>query len=294
MRKPDFFIVGAPKAGTTSLYRYLRQHPQIFLPDCKEPRFFVDEDFFIGVPPALSAHVGSLDEYLALFAHAPEHTKAGDASPNYLYSPTAASRIHRFQPDALIVAILRNPIDRAYSHYCNHLRLGIEPLSFEQAIALEAERSLRFHYVQHGFYAAQLQRYLDLFGTDSVVILFTDDLRHDPAGLCCRLFCFLQVDTSVHIDTGTIHNQAKLPRSVGVTLLYRSVVSGNSRSHRAARRLLESPLGRAARCAARRLMTTRRTPPMAQETRQQLIDRYRVEVSELERLTRRDLSHWLR
>ncbi len=294
MRKPDFFIVGAGKAGTTSLYRYARQHPYIFLPKCKEPRFFVDDDFFSGVPPALSRHVRSLDEYLALFAPAPEHVVAGDASPNYLSSPTAAARIHEFRPDALIVAILRDPADRAYSHYCNHRRAGIEALSFEAAIAAETQRPPRFHYVEEGLYASHLLRYLDLFGEDSVAVFFTEDLRHDPAALCRRLFSFLHVDTSAHIDVSTIHNQASVPRWLGLTLFYRSIVSGDSLSHRIARRVAESSVGRAARWTARRSMRTRRIPPMLEETRQQLVNRYRKDVRELERLTRRDLSHWLR
>ena len=131
MREPDFFIVGAAKSGTTSLYSYVRQHPEVFLPSMKEPRFFVDPDYFGGDALGHLTQVRDLDEYLGLFAGAPECARVGEASPVYLYSRGTAERIRGFRPDASIVAILRNPVDRAYSHYWLHVRLGAERLSFE-------------------------------------------------------------------------------------------------------------------------------------------------------------------
>ncbi len=129
-RKPDFFVVGAAKSGTSSLHRHLEQHPAVFMPAVKEPHFFSDER-----PPV--QEVKSLREYLALFADSPLGARAGEASTSNLYSPESASRIKAFQPDAGIIMVLRNPVDRAYSQYWNQVHEGVEPLSFEEA--LEAE-----------------------------------------------------------------------------------------------------------------------------------------------------------
>ena len=294
MRKPDFYIVGAPKAGTTSLYRYLEQHPQIFLPRLREPRFFVDAEFYHGLSPPHSRTVDNVEDYVALFAGAPEHVKAGDASPQYLYSRNAASRIRGFTPEARIVAILRSPVERAYSHYCFYLQLGMERHSFEEAIASETQRPGTFHYVQQGFYMPQLLPYLDRFGDDAVAVLFADDLRRDPAGVCRRLFAFLHVDTEAHIDTSTMYNLGAAPRSAALYRFCRSITSGAHVPKRVAQHVVPSPIRRAARRAAKRLLLTRRMPPMRSETRRGLADRYRADIAELEKLTGRDLGHWLR
>lgn len=130
-RKPDFFIVGAPKAGTTSIYSYLVQHPEIFMPARKEPYFFgqwrrnSEED---------------LRDYLRLFRGVPESKVAGEASTTYLYLQSAAEEIKAFRPDAKIIIMLRNPVDRAYSQYWHHVRLGWVEASFEEELEAEEAR----------------------------------------------------------------------------------------------------------------------------------------------------------
>ncbi len=293
MCKPDFYIVGAPKAGTTSLYRYLRQHPGIFLSGVKEPRFFVDTEFYRGLSPPHCRKVQTVDDYLALYADAPEQALLGDASPQHLYSQGAASRIHEFTPNARIVALLRSPVDRAYSHYCLYRRIGLERSSFEEAIACESWRPGTLRYVEHGFYMAQLRPYLDRFGADAVAVLFTDDLRRDPSDVCRRVCAFLGVDQGVHIDTSTRHNQGTLPRSAALARCWRSIASGDTVAKRVARHVVASVVRRAARTAAQRLLLTRRIPPMREDTRRDLAGRYRADVAELEKWTGRDLGHWL-
>ena len=292
-RKPDFYIVGATKAGTTSVYRYLRQHPRIFLPDQKEPRFFVDDDYLRGIRTFAPHPVRSLSDYLVLFAGVPGGVKAGEASTAYLYCRASPTRIHEFTPDARIVVMLRNPVDRAYSNYGQCRKGGHEVLSFEEAIATEKDRPALFHYVQQGLYTHQLQRYLDLFGEDAVGVFFLEDMVHDPAGLCRRLFLHLQVDATVEVDISTIHNKAARPRSVRATRLYRSIAGSDRTYVRVAKRIVPLPVRRAARLAATRMLFTRRVPPIREETRRALVDRYRAEVRELEALTGRDLGHWL-
>ncbi|MGQ9662575.1 MAG: sulfotransferase domain-containing protein [Kiritimatiellia bacterium] len=133
MTLPNFLIVGAPKAGTTSLFDYLGQHPEVYTPPVKEPCFFSS-----GLP----AFTHDLAEYEALFAGQTTQTAIGEASTTYLYDPDAARRIHDLLPEARIIIMLRNPAERAYSEWAyNALQLACEPLSFEAALEAEEERA---------------------------------------------------------------------------------------------------------------------------------------------------------
>ena len=177
---PEFFLVGAAKSGTSSLYMYLTQHPRVFVPPIKEPHFFSDFHH-----PAL-AHIDTLDKYLALFDDCPENALAGDASTSYLYSRGAPRRIQALQPRARIMAILRNPIDRAYSFYWHNRRDFHEPLSFEDALEAEPGRieeraGFASHYVRSGMYHDQVRNYIDTFGRDRVRVWLTEDLKDGAA-----------------------------------------------------------------------------------------------------------------
>jgi Sulfotransferase family len=183
---PSFFIVGAAKAGTTSLFESLAQHPQIFTPRVKEPHYFST----ISPPPERRAFFPSIRderEYLALFASARADQVSGEASTSYLWDPQAATRIHSVAPGARIIAMLRDPVERAWSHYLNDVREGFETRSFADAIEQDAadpdgrwgDASL---YVQLGFYTHQLRRYLETF-SDTLVHFFEDFVRDVPGHL---------------------------------------------------------------------------------------------------------------
>jgi hypothetical protein len=288
-RKPDFFIVGAPKSGTSSLYRYLAQHPDVFLSEPKEPHFFHNRR----LPGAPVLGEKNLDEYLHLFRGVPKETKAGDASTSYLYSTNAALEIGRFKPEAKILMVLRNPVDRAYSHYWNHVRDGIESLSFEEALRVEPRRvsSRRwcgFYYVEVGRYAEQVARYLEVFGEDSVRIYLFEDLQKDAEGVCQDVFRFLEVDTGRSVDTSEIYNRSGPPRSTHLaSLLYYL-----SRK-RSVARALPTAFGRGAKewLLAR---NTKPVPEMDADMRSWLQEVFRDDILRLEELLGRDLNHWLR
>ena len=183
---PDFFIVGAAKAGTTSLFDSLAEHPQVFTPRVKEPHYFSA----ISPPPAKRAFFPSISderEYLALFASARADQVSGEASTSYLWDPEAAARIHAVAPRARIIAMLRDPVERAWSHYLNDVREGFERRSFADAIEQDAadpdgrwgDASL---YVQLGFYTSQLRRYLETF-SNTLVHFFEEFVRDVPGHL---------------------------------------------------------------------------------------------------------------
>lgn len=204
---PEFFIVGAPHAGSTSLYAYLRQHPQIWMSRPKEPNFFRS-----GV-----RGVGWVGGYLELFAGAgSEHRVIGEASPWYLYDRNAARRILHSTPRARIAIILRDPIGRAVSQFQYRLRHGgkwpADPVSlFREHIRTEARhpqsiKGGRGHELRAGLYDVQVRRYLDLFPAGHVHITLTEELESDPQRVIGKLFRFLDVEETCIPDTSRRHN----------------------------------------------------------------------------------------
>ena len=229
-RVPDFFIVGHQKCGTTALHLMLKRHPQIFLPEVKEPRFFVYADR-TRQPRREQAAKGrprTLEEYLLLFAPARPEQRAGEASPQYLRSHTAPARIAEVAPRARIIAILREPVDFLRSLHLQLLSSNIETQKhFEKAIALEGRRregkripSRCEHpetllYSEHVRYVEQLRRFEALFGEERMLVLLYDDYRSDNEGTVRRVTRFLGVDDSVPIEaTDTNPSTAVRSRSL--------------------------------------------------------------------------------
>jgi hypothetical protein len=213
----DFVIIGAQKAGTTSLYRYLQPHPQIYMPPEKEAQFFNHDERF----------AKGWEWYLAeFFAGAPEAKLWGKATPNYLSDPRVPERIREVLPEVRLVALLRDPIERAYSHYAMACRRGAERRSFDQAVgdqlekqALEEARArpdLTNSYVARGEYGRLLGRYYGLFPQSQVRVFFTEDLSSDPARLVQQTLEFLGADTAfVPSNLGLVYHKggtkAKVP-----------------------------------------------------------------------------------
>ncbi len=173
MTLPNFLIIGPPKCGTTALYRYLSQHPDVFMPREKEPRFLLSHAVptYTGPTDPLYAKrlVTSVTKYEELFASASRERAIGEASTLYLYTPGAEDGIRRHVPGAKLIAILRNPVDRAYSNFLHQRYLGAEPLSdFDEALRAEPARIARgwgpfWHYAELGRYQRQLERFHRVF-----------------------------------------------------------------------------------------------------------------------------------
>jgi len=209
-RIPNFFIIGAQKAGTTNLYHLLKQHPQIFLPSIKEPGYFYWVGHADGVrwPSGTVTKVGVRDwkEYLSLYKDAGDMQAIGDASTIYLGDPQAALRIKQAAPDAKIVVVLRNPVDRAYSAFNYMRRNGKEPVErFEDAIALESERMAggfapALYYLSRGFYARQLRAWYELFPREQIKVCLFEELIAEPRRSCAEMFEFLGVDNQFSPD----------------------------------------------------------------------------------------------
>jgi hypothetical protein len=189
--KPNLFVVGAAKAATTSLWRYLQAHPDVFMARIKEPHFF-SHGGVDGIPVAKTE-----DDYLALFAQAGRAAFRGEASVSYLWDPEAPPALRRWAPDARILISLRDPVERAYSHYWTHVRIGTERRSFREAVDAELAghadvASVPPPYVSRGHYDEQVAPYLELF--DDVLVLFFEELVADVRSSMRTVFGFLGLD----------------------------------------------------------------------------------------------------
>jgi hypothetical protein len=196
-RFPDFFLVGHPKCGTSAMYSMLRQHPQIFMPEVKEPRYFVGD----GELATYALRTATLAEYLGLFAGASPSQKVGEASPNYLGSATAAAAIAAANPDARIIAVLREPASLVRSLHQHRLREGAETISdLEVALDREPTRPMWLRYSNYTRFVDQLERYRRVFPAEQVLVLIYDDFRSSNIETIRRIFSFVGVTPLVDIQ----------------------------------------------------------------------------------------------
>ncbi|MDH3284601.1 MAG: sulfotransferase [Acidobacteriota bacterium] len=298
MSLPNFLIVGASKSGTTSLYEYLGEHPDVFMSPLKETNFFT----FDGRRPRFGGPDGAVfvrdsiyqrDDYERLFADRKSETAVGEASPRYLFTPGTAERIQRLIPRARIVAILRNPAERAFSAYCMRVRDGWESCrSLEEAMADEPRRLRESWasgiYLQRGYYGAQLSEYFDRFPTEQIRVYLYDDLRADPQGLLRDLFRFLGVDDGFSPDMSRRYNVSGVIRNPLLRFLW-------TRTHplQAALRPFVSKVLRQ-RISRFFVATEKERFEMSAELRRRLTENYRADILQLQDLIQRDLSVWLR
>lgn len=212
---PDFLIIGAEKCGTTSLYDALAAHPDVHKARRKEPHFF-DYHYARG-------ETWYRAWFPFVWVRALRHRfVTGEASPDYIFHPHAARRAHRLLPRAKLIAILRDPALRAFSHYQQQVRKGRETLSFEEAIAREPERVdegfarmqcdetlavesvTRFSYLARGRYAEQLERWLAHYPRESLLVLRSEDLLAEPAGTVRRALEFLGLNARALAEGGAV------------------------------------------------------------------------------------------
>lgn len=290
MTLPNFFVIGAMKAGTTSLGRYLDQHPDVFISQTTYPLFFAEdllEPWQRDGRPDLT-----LDDYRAEFEGAGSTPAVGEVAPEYLYSTEAPRRIHDAVPDARLIVVLRDPAERAFSSYLHVVRDGTESIDdFADALDAEPDRTARgfgplWHYRAAGRYDEQLQRWLDVFDRDQMWIGLYDDYRVDAVGFVREVFRFLGVDGSVAADTTLHFNVSSVPRSRKLF----SVLTTESRTRRVAKQLVPERWREPMRVKLMNHAMTR--PKLAPEIRRMLVDEYRDDIANVEKLLDSDLSAW--
>ena len=297
MRRPNFFIVGAPKCGTSSMWRYLDQHPDVFMSAWKEPHYFSRTDL-----PSRKAGWGvdSEEQYLRLFSDAKRQSRVGEASTWYLYSSNAPAAIHRFAPDAKIVCMLRDPVEMVCSMFHQNVSNGNEDLTdLAEALAAEPDRHRGerlparapyppdFHYFESARYAPQVARYFEQFGRERVLVLLFDDLKTDTAAVYRRTLDFLDLE-DFQVDFSVVNAKRAIRN---VTL--RRFLIGRPRLTATLDRFvpadLRGAIGRTLACVN---PASAVQPVMADQTRASLRERFLPDVEELERMLGRDLEGW--
>ena len=294
---PNFLIIGAAKAGTTSLYQYLQQHPEVFLSTPKEPRFFALEgqnlDYQGPIQVINRKSVTCWEDYQALFVEAQGKKAIGEASTVYLYEPSAAKRIQHYLGQPKIVAILRNPVSRAYSSYLHLVRDGQETLSFEAALEIEQQRiddrwPPLWHYKQRGYYCQQLRPYFDCFKASDIKVFLFEDLVNSPLVLMRELFEFLDIDPNFQPDVSKRANPSGVPKRQWVSRL----LNRQNPVKQMARSILPRGLRKNIYSTLQQGNTGDKTQ-INPQLKQGLIDTYRDDVMQLQDLLGRDLTHWL-
>lgn len=299
---PNFLLVGTAKAGTTSLYNYLKQHPAIYMSPAKEPHFLISDSLTFPHKGPIAGKcdasiVKDFEEYKRLFSNVKNETSIGEASTVYLYYyKEAIPNIKKLLGRPKIMMILRNPTDRAFSTYMHQVRDGFEPLSFE-AVLREENRRIEEnwppleYYTKLGFYYNQVKAYWENF-SDVKIYLF-EDLRENALELLRNCYNFLNVDdTFVPNNLTTRYNVTGRARNK----LIHSLITKPNPIKLVAKTSLKILIGEEEKVAVGQRIKgfLLKKPTMKQETREYLIEVFREDILALQDLIDRDLSHWLK
>jgi Sulfotransferase family len=308
---PNFFIVGAAKSGTTSLYEYLKLHPQVYMAPIKETHHFstdidntkfrsnyarslnkdlsrfLESDMKDGI---FHAFVKDDGEYALLFKNVIDETAIGEVTNSYLFSTEAAKNIRLQFPQAKIIMMLRNPADRAFSHYLMDLRIGYETENFMQAVKKDMARNpkgwgISNCYIEIGMYYEQVKRYMETFPASQLKIFLFNDFIKSPSATMKEIFSFLDVDPEVAIDYSKKFNPSFIPKNKLVSQLNRQ---------KRVKDWLKSRLPKSIKSRFKKtLYTDQNLPKMKPEERVFLNGIFKNDIEELSKLIHRDLSTWL-
>lgn len=299
MKKPNLFIVGGPRCGTTALYSYLKTHPQICMSDFKEPNYFSDD-----LGPQVRQCTTEA-RYLANFCGLGEHhTVIGEATVFYLYSKTAIPNIKKFNPDAKLIAMFRDPAEVLYSVHSYFIyEFFIDKKDFMTAwnsqAALTQEKALAsrhtelpfLHYRELASFGEQLQRAYTHFPPQQVKVIFYEDLRRDPGAVYTGVLNFLGVPHDGRRDFPVI-NAIKRHRIDLLGRVLHNMPASLTRSAKAVKKTLGLKTLGVGRLARKLDADARRPPAVPEHIRQTIIAELRPDIELLEKLTGRNLSHW--
>jgi len=289
LKLPNFLILGATKSGTTSLHHYLKQHPDVFLPEEKEIQFFIDDQLY---------EKGMEFYQKQYFSGTSDYGAVGEATPLYFHRPELViPRLKEsFPADSLkFVLLLRDPVKRAWSHYLHMVRLGAETLDFERALLMEEKRlhadpASWYSYFSDGLYGKLLEQWFDAFSAESFLILTQDDFVRDVHLSLKKIFSFLGVDDSVCIQDLSIKNEAGQARSKKLM----SLLMGRFPGANLIKAVVPVPFRRRLGMKLRHLniVPSDQTSPMDADMETELRKRYVADICKLEGLLNFPLEEW--
>jgi Sulfotransferase domain len=301
--RTDFFIVGAARSGTTTLWHWLKAHPSVFLPNVKEPHFFCFEGKPIPChgneldPHYKTQLVNTKDAYLELFANSKETQLNGDASPGYLYFSGTAAKIKRHNPNAKIICILRNPCDRAFSQFIFHVQSGFESVfDFQTALKMENARVSKgwwwgHHYLRAGSYSSQWKEYCEHFQDSQRLLLLYEDLKANPEKTYLRICKFLEIvplnTTDLNLQTNGTAGLASVPLSFAIHRVLTHGFSQKIAFHKFLPGYVVQPIKKFILA-----INKRSKPKLSDSLRSNLSDHYRSDVDELKLLTGLNFLQW--
>jgi len=309
---PNFFLVGAVKAGTTAFYNMLKNHPDVYMSPIKEPNFFSQADMqnnlyaihyrrsvTFGLSRYLkgkmnnSIHIADVrtwEDYCCLFKNVRYEKAIGEASNSYLFCPSAPSKLAIRFPEAKILMILRNPVERAWSHYLMNRKLGhsVEH-DFQEEFQRDTDADLQgwgvtSNYYKLGLYAEQLQRFLTVFPRQKIKVILYDDFRHSPGTTLTETFKFLAVEPKYFTPLPTKTNSAALPRW---PTLYAYLIRSKPAS--LVRHRIPNPMKKIIENV---LFTHSNLPELGPSVKRKLIDLYDSDIGQLSKMLGRNLDHW--
>lgn len=277
--KPNFFIVGTPKSGTTSLFHYLQEHPEVFLPELKEPHFFscpeVKETYY------KTEIVDLKEKYLNLYQSTKAFKAIGDLSSSYLFNTNAAERISTFNPAAKIIIVLRNPVERAISHYLMDVNLGYINVSLLKVFN-NKEKYQKYYkeYIELGFYHQQIAAYKKYFPENQIKIIISDDFFANTAETLKQIYSFINISKILTTDFKTVHNSYNKPRFKAL---------GSIRQSDTLKKIIPPEL----RSKLKSFFFIKNAEkPKLELERELLKDLYSNSIIESEKLINQDLSSW--
>lgn len=289
---PNFLIVGVQKAGTTSIYNYLQEHPQVYMSRVKETNFLEKDWEKIPLEQQNKNGIVTIEKYAELFADVKDEIAIGEVSPNYLFHyESSAARIKQYLPDAKLIVVLRNPVERAYSDHLMHLRDAIGYRSLSEQIKHSSHKSF---ILRKGFYYEPIKYYFEQFEREQIRVFFYDDLCAKPQEFMQEMYQYLEVNSNFTPDTNKKAQVAKIPKNKAINnLLQRKNLLRNTAAN-----IMKTVMPVETRQKLRdRLISfnsqTKKAIPLSSEERQQLIELYREDILQLQDLLEKDLSKWL-
>jgi len=312
----NFFIVGVAKSGTTSVYKVLKEHKDVFMSPLKEPNFFSSDinpnnfrkDYILSYisdnslkkylnsdmpDEVFLAYIRDVKDYEKLFKNSSTEKFLGEISTSYLYSKVAAKNIYKYNKASKIIIILRNPIERAFSHYLMDLRMGFVTGSFVNEIKKDFNSTnkgwgITNLYVELGLYYEQIKRYFDVFPKEQICIIYFDDLKSDGEIVYKKIFNFMSLEYD-SFDFSILQkkqNQAKLPKAYLKRINFFLSRTG-------VKNLLVSSFGERIKSKiASFVYTDKSVPKLGIGDRKIMLPYFRDDIEKLQDLLGKDLSNW--
>ena len=299
MKLPTFLVIGVEKSGTTSLYHYLQQHLQVYMSPIKETNF-LEKDWSEIDPDTIKRsedkRIDTFKKYCALFADADAYEAVGEISPNYLFHhQTSAQRILNYVPEAQLIAILRHPVERAFSDYLMHRRDSINVGKVAPLLEQVKHQSNSSFTLRKGFYFEPIRHFINTFGRDRLKIYLYDQLCADPVALVQDMYRYIGVDETFTPDVSYRAQVAQVPKIQSINNVLKTNNPVRAIAASVLKPVLSSELRQKIRTALININSSSKdTVQLSLEERTQLLDLYSDDVKKLQDLIQQDLSAWLK